>query len=87
MKKCKGVIELNEEKTSMILSTICASVSLVDFKSILDIVLISISILNILIVLIIKLFRYLKDGKLTEDEIKDIEATTNELNNTIKKGR
>ena len=87
MKKCKGVIKLNEEKASMILSTICASVSLVDFKTILDIVLLSISILNILIVLVIKLYRYLKDGKLTEDEIKDIEETSNELKNTINKGR
>lgn len=76
---------MTEEKGSIILSTICASISLVDFKTILDIILISISILNIAIVLIIKLYRYLKDGKLTKEEIDDLKATGEELNEAIKR--
>jgi len=78
------IIKMNEEKASVILSTFCASVSLVDFKTILDIILIVISILNIVIVLIIKLYRYLKDGKLTDEEIKDLKETSEEIENKLK---
>ena len=76
---------MNEDKISIFLSTAFASFSLVDFKTILDIVLIVLSILNILIVLFIKLRRYLKDGKLDENEKKDLSNDFKELKENVDK--
>lgn len=75
---------MNEDKISIFLSTAFASFSLVDFKTILDIVLIVLSILNILIVLFIKLRHYLKDGKLDEEEKKDLSSDLKNLKDKAK---
>lgn len=77
---------MQEEKVNVALSAICASVSLMDFKTILDIVLLVVSILNISIMIIIKLVRYLKDKKLTPEEKADLHNDFNTLNDLIKKG-
>ena len=77
---------MQEEKVNVALSAICASVSLMDFKTILDIVLLVVSILNITIMIIIKLVRYLKDKKLTPEEKADLNNDFNTLNDLIKKG-
>lgn len=81
-----GDIMMQEEKVNVALSAICASVSLMDFKTILDIVLLVVSILNITIMIIIKLVRYLKDKKLTPEEKADLQNDFNTLNDLIKKG-
>ena len=77
---------MQEEKLNVALSTFCATVSLVDFKTILDIILLVISILNILVMIIIKLIRYLKDKKLTPEEKADLLKDINTLNKKIKEG-
>lgn len=77
---------MQEDKINVILSTLGVSVSLMDFKTILDIVLLVISILNIIVMIIIKLCRYLKDKKLDNDEIDDLQNDFNDLKNIIKKG-
>ena len=61
-----------EDLTTGGLSLMGLSISLTDFRNWLDIVLIILSIINISIILIIKLRRYLKDGKLDKDEISDL---------------
>lgn len=70
-----------EEISTAILSTFGITISLAEFKTILDIILLIVSILNLLIILFFKLRRYLKDGKLTEEEkadlIKDIKTIQN----------
>lgn len=77
----------NEDRISIFLSTIFASISLVDFKTILDIVLISLSIVNILVIIIIKVVRYYKnDGKIDKEELEDISQDVNKLKNKIKEG-
>ena len=77
----------NEDKISIFLSTIFASISLVDFKTILDIILISLSIVNILVVIIIKVVKYYKnDGKIDKEELEDITHDVDKLKNKIKEG-
>lgn len=77
----------NEEKASVILSTVFASVSLVDFKTILDIILISLSIVNIFVIIVIKIVRYYKnDGKLDEEEKEDLKQEFGKIKNKIKEG-
>ncbi len=61
-----------EDLTTGGLSLMGLSISITDFRNWLDIVLIILSIINISIILIIKLRRYLKDGKLDKDEISDL---------------
>lgn len=77
----------NEDKISIFLSTIFASISLVDFKTILDIILISLSIVNILVIIVIKVVRYYKnDGKIDKEELEDITQDVDKLKNKIKEG-
>lgn len=77
----------NEDKISIFLSTIFASISLVDFKTILDIILILLSIVNILVIIIIKFVRYYKnDGKIDKEELEDITQDVDKLKNKIKEG-
>lgn len=77
----------NEDRISIFLSTIFASISLVDFKTILDIVLISLSIVNILVIIVIKVVRYYKnDGKIDEEEKEDLKQDFGKLKNKIKEG-
>ncbi len=75
----------NEDITTFSLSAIGLSVSLTDFKNWLDIILIILSILNVSIILLIKLRKYLKDGKLDKDEIKDISEDINHIKDDVKK--
>ena len=79
-----------EDLTTGGLSLMGLSVTLTDFRNWLDIVLIVLSIINISIILIIKLRRYLKDGKLDKDEISDMmddyKRIQNELNKIKKDG-
>ena len=77
---------MKEEEMSILTSTIFASISLVDFKTILDIALLVLSIINILIVILIKLKRYLKDKKLDKNEIDDLNNVLKNLHDTIKEG-
>lgn len=74
---------MQEEKISLVLSTVFASVSLVDFKTILDIILLIASIINIIIIIVIKLVRYLKDKKLSDEELQDLQNDFNKLNDKI----
>lgn len=76
----------NDEKISIMFSTIAGSFSLVDFKTILDIILIILSILNILIILMFKLKAYLKDKKLDKDELKDLSNDFKSLKEKIEEG-
>ena len=74
-----------EDITTATLSVFGLSVTLSDFRNWLDIVLIVLSIINISIILIIKLRRYLRDGKLDQDEINDLENDAKNIHNEIKK--
>ena len=74
-----------EDITTATLSVFGLSVTLSDFRNWLDIVLIILSIINISIILIIKLRRYLRDGKLDQDEINDLENDAKSIQNEIKK--
>ena len=73
-----------EEISVAILSTFGITISLAEFKTILDIILLIVSILNLLIILFFKLRRYLKDGKLTEEEKADLINDITKLQNTAK---
>ena len=77
---------MKEEDISILMSTFFASISIVDFKTVLDITLLVLSILNILIVILIKFKRYIKDKKLDENEIEDLNNDLKNLNDTIKEG-
>ena len=57
-------------------------ISLVDIQNILSIIILVIDILWILLKFTIKFFRYIKDGKLTDEELQDLE---NELNKIVNK--
>ena len=74
---------MQEDKISIAFSAIFASISLIDFKTILDIVLLISSIINIIIVIVIKLIRYLKDKKLDDNELEDLQNDFNKLNDKI----
>ena len=77
---------MHEEDISILTSTIFASISLVDFKTILDIALLILSIINIVIVIVIKFIRYMKDKKLDNDEIEDLNNEFKKLHDTIEEG-
>lgn len=53
-------------------------ISLVDIQTIMSIVLLTFNIIWLLVKFGIKLYRYLKDGKLTKEEIDDL---TNDIDN------
>ena len=74
-----------EDLTTGGLSLMGLSVTLTDFRNWLDIVLIVLSIINISIILIIKLRRYLKDGKLDKDEISDMMDDYKRIQNELNK--
>ena len=74
-----------EDITTATLSIFGLSITLSDFRNWLDIILIILSIINISIILIIKIRRYLKDGKLDNDEVKDISNDLENIRKTIKK--
>lgn len=74
-----------EDITTGFLSAMGLTISLSDFRNWLDIVLIILSIINILIVLLIKLRKYLKDGRLDENERKDISDDIQSIHDEIEK--
>ena len=59
-------------------------VSLADIQNILSIVLLSINLIWLSIKFWCKLFKYLKDGKLTDEEIKDIENELDKMDEITK---
>lgn len=71
--------------TTYSLSGIGFLVSLTDFKNWLDILLIVLSIVNILIIIFMKLHKYLKDKKLDEEEKKDLLNDLHHLNEELEK--
>ena len=77
---------MKEEKISILISTFIASISLVDLKTILDISLLILSIINILIIILIKFKRYMKDKKLDNNEIEDLNNDLKNLHDAIKEG-
>lgn len=75
-----------EDATTGGLSLLGASVGFTDgVKNWLDIILIVLSIINISIILIIKLRKYLKDGKLDDEEKKDISEDLKTIHKEIDK--
>lgn len=58
-------------------------VSLVDIQTIMSIVLLTFNILWLILKFTLKLFRYLKDGKLTDDELNDLADDVEEINNKV----
>ena len=77
------------DATTYTLSGLGLSVSIMDFKNWLDIVLIVLSIVNILIIIFFKLRKYLQDKKLDDvekedllNEIKELEKEINKLKDT-----
>lgn len=69
---------------SMILTGI--GISLVDIQTILSIILLTFNVLWLLIKFIVKLKDKLKDGKLTPEEIEELENDFDNINNTFKGG-
>ena len=58
-------------------------VSLVDIQTVMSIVLLTFNILWLVMKFTLKLFRYLKDGKLTDDELDDLTNDAEEIDNKI----
>lgn len=54
-------------------------ISLVDLQNVLSIIILIIDILWILFKFMIKFFRYIKDGKLDDDELQDLENDVNKI--------
>ena len=75
----------NEELTTYTLSGIGLSVSIIDFKNWLDIVLIVLSIINIVIIILFKLKKYLSDKRIDDDEKRDLLNEISNLKETIEK--
>lgn len=74
------------ENFSIFISSIIGTYSLENFNTIIDTILLIISILNISIVLIFKICRYLKnDGKIDKEEAKDIKKDLIEIADNVKK--
>ena len=74
--------KLNLFEDGIILSGI--GVSLADIQNILSIVLLSINLIWLSVKFWCKLFKYLKDGELSDDEIKDIEKDINKIDDITK---
>lgn len=74
---------MNYDKFSVCLSSLFASLSLYDIENVLNIVILVLSIVNILIVLFTKIYNKVKDGKITQEELKeiknDIQTAINEI--------
>lgn len=74
---------MNYDKFSVCLSSLFASISLYDIENVLNIVILVLSIVNILIVLFTKIYNKVKDGKITQEELKeiknDIQSAINEI--------
>ena len=58
-------------------------VSLVDIQTIMSIVLLTFNILWLILKFTLKLFRYLRDGKLTDDELDDLTNDVKDIDNKI----
>lgn len=58
-------------------------VSLVDIQAVMSIVLLTFNILWLVMKFVLKLFRYLKDGKLTDEELDDLTDDAKEIDNKI----
>ena len=54
-------------------------ISLVDLQNVLSIIILIIDILWILFKFMIKFFRYIKDGKLDDEELQDLENDVNKI--------
>ena len=74
-----------EDMTTYVLSGLGLTISLADFRNWLDIILIVLSIINVLIIIFVKLHRYLKDKKLTSDEKEDLLSEISTLKREIEK--
>ena len=75
----------NDEISTYSLSALGLSVSIVDFRNWLDIILIILSIVNILIIIFFKVKKYLKDKKIDDNEKEDLLNEISNLKDTIKK--
>lgn len=58
-------------------------VSLVDIQTVMSIVLLTFNILWLVMKFTLKLFRYLRDGKLTDEELDDLTNDAEEIDNKI----
>ena len=58
-------------------------VSLVDIQTIMSIVLLTFNILWLILKFTLKLFRYLRDGKLTDEELDDLTNDVKDIDNKI----
>lgn len=58
-------------------------VSLVDIQTVMSIVLLTFNILWLIMKFTLKLFRYLRDGKLTDEELDDLTNDAEEIDNKI----
>lgn len=67
------------ENLSILISSTIGAYSIDHFNDILDTILLIISIANILTVIFFKIYRYLKDGKLDKEEIKDLKQDAYEV--------
>lgn len=73
-----------EENFALFFSSVSGSIALVDFKNILDIVLICLSIVQILVIIILKIVRYYKnDGKISSDEMADLKKDGKKLVDSV----
>lgn len=58
-------------------------VSLVDIQTVMSIVLLTFNIIWLVMKFVLKLFRYLRDGKLTNEELDDLTNDGKEIDNKI----
>ena len=80
---------LNNVKSDFVDYTLIATgttISLIDIQTIMSIVLLSFNILWLMVKFVIKLKEKLNDGKLTKEEITELENDVEEINNTFKRG-
>ena len=61
-------------------------VSLVDIQTVMSIILLTFNILWLIMKFTLKLFRYLRDGKLTDDELDDLTNDVKDIEEKIKDG-
>ena len=73
------------ENFSILISSTIGAYSIEHLNDVLDTILLIISIANILTVLVFKLCRYLKDGKLDKEEIKDLKQDASMLVDEVQK--
>lgn len=58
-------------------------ISLVDIQTVMSIVLLTFNILWLILKFVLKLFRYLRDGKLTDEELDDLTNDAKKIDNKI----